>query len=35
VKISQRLVREYLTLIQELANDNRALKALLKESPLQ
>lgn len=35
VKISQRLVREYLTLIQELANDNRALKALLQESPLQ
>jgi len=35
VKISQRLVREYLNLIEELANDNRALKALLQETPLQ
>ena len=35
VKISQRLVREYLNLIEELAHDNRALKALLNETPLQ
>lgn len=35
VKISQRLVQEYLDLIQELAADNRALEALLQESPLQ
>jgi hypothetical protein len=35
VKISQRLVREYMNLIQELANDNRALEALLRETPLQ
>lgn len=35
VKISQRLVREYLSLINELANDNRALQALLQEPPLQ
>lgn len=35
VKISQRLVREYLNLIEELAKDNRALKALLHENPLQ
>lgn len=35
VKISQRLVREYLDLIQELANNNSALEALLKETPIQ
>jgi Mn-dependent DtxR family transcriptional regulator len=35
VKMSQRLVREYLDLIAELADDNRALKALLQETPLQ
>jgi DNA-binding CsgD family transcriptional regulator len=35
VKISQRLVREYLNLIEELAADNHALEALLREIPLQ
>lgn len=35
VKMSQRLVREYLDLVQELANDNSALEALLRETPLQ
>jgi hypothetical protein len=35
VKMSQRLVREYLDLIAELADDNRALRALLQETPLQ
>lgn len=35
VRISQRLAREYLNLIEELAADNRALKAILQETPLQ
>ena len=35
VKISQRLAQEYLSLIEELAKDNSALEALLKETPLQ
>lgn len=34
VKISQRLVQEYLDLIAELAADNQALEALLRETPL-
>ena len=35
VKMSQRLVREYLSLIQELAADNHGIEAILKETPLQ
>ena len=35
VKISQRLVREYLDLIQEFAGNNSAIEALLKETPIQ
>ena len=35
VKIGLRLVEEYLNLIKDLAADNRMLKALLSESPLQ
>jgi transposase-like protein len=35
VKITQRLVQEYLDLIQELADDNQALESLLRETPLQ
>lgn len=35
VKLSPRLVQEYLDLIQELATDNSALEAILQETPLQ
>jgi len=35
VKMSQRLVREYLDLVQELAHNNTALESLLKETPIQ